>query len=379
MKAVFVAPNLEIGGAERQWSILVPALVERGVVAEVFTLDGEGRFFDELVSRGIRTECVELHGRLPVLGAFKAARTIALRSPHVVVTEGVSAHVVGHLASRRVRAPHVAAIHGIPEPPMSERQKMILRVLAPKVAASTAVTKSQLAFLAALGFRRDAMCIIPNGVAALPARRPQSEVRAELEIGERDFLALLLASLRPEKRGEHFVEAIARANREDPRIRGIVAGGGPDLGRVRSRCAETGSVVIALGPRADVADLIQASDAVCLTSDAEALPLSLLDAMALGRPVVATDVGGVRDAVVEGETGFVVAPGDVTGFAAAVVKLAADPGAASRLGEAGRLRHRDRFTVERMVRAHLDLFEQLVACRAKPVRSPLESSGASHG
>jgi glycosyltransferase involved in cell wall biosynthesis len=375
VKVVFVAPNLEVGGAERQWSILVPALAERGVVAEVFTLDGEGRFFHELRSRGIRTECVGLHGRLPILGTFRVASTIAQRSPDVVVTEGVSAHAVGRLASRWARAAQVAAIHAIPEHPMSRRQRVILRVLARRITASTAVTPSQLAFLAALGFRRDTICVIPNGVAALPARRPENEVRAELEIGDRDFLALLVASLRPEKRVERFIEAIARANHENPRIRGVVAGGGPNLGRVRARCAAAGSVVIALGPRTDVPDLIQASDAVCLTSDAEALPLSLLEAMALGRPVVATDVGGVRDAVVEGETGFVVKSGDVTGFAAAVTKLAADPGFASRLGEGGRRRHRERFTVEGMVSAHFDLFELLVARRAKQGQSSPESSG----
>ena len=77
MKAAFVVPNLNVGGLERQWSILVPGLVERGMPTELFTLDGEGRFFEELVSQGIRAECLELHGRLNVVGAMAAARTVA--------------------------------------------------------------------------------------------------------------------------------------------------------------------------------------------------------------------------------------------------------------------------------------------------------------
>ena len=123
--------------------------------------------------------------------------------------------------------------------------------------------------------------------------------------------------------------------------------------------------MIALGPCSDVAELIQAADVVCLTSDAEALPLSILEAMALARPVVAADVGGVRDAVVEGETGFVIPPDDVSGFEAALVKLAAAPELVSQLGEAGRRRHQAHFTVEQMVSATWTLFQRLAAARGE--------------
>ncbi len=83
--------------------------------------------------------------------------------------------------------------------------------------------------------------------------------------------------------------------------------------------------------------------------------------------MVAADLGGVRDAVVDGETGLLVRPDDVAGFASAIARLAADPELASRLGEAGSRRHRERFTTERMVDAHLELFESLVTREASPV------------
>jgi glycosyltransferase involved in cell wall biosynthesis len=115
---------------------------------------------------------------------------------------------------------------------------------------------------------------------------------------------------------------------------------------------------------------MRAADVVCLTSDAEALPLSILEAMALGRPVVAADVGGVRDAVAEGETGFLIRPTDVSGFAAALVKLATTPELAGQFGEAGRRCYQGRFTVERMVSGYVDLFERLTAARAQPGERP---------
>jgi glycosyltransferase involved in cell wall biosynthesis len=365
VRAVFVAPNLDVGGAERQWSILVPALIDRGVAVEVVTVDGEGHFFTELASRGIRAEAIGQHDRLPARGAIRAARAVAARRPDVVVSEGVSAHVVGHISGIRTGAPHIVAFHSIPEHPITARQRLILRVLAPRVTACTAVTSAQLAFLASLGFRRNRLEVIPNGVDTAQVRKPRREVRAALGFSEEEFLALLVATLRPEKRPERFVEATVRANGRNPRIRGAIVGGGPDLAVVRRLCDESGSAVIALGRRNDVAELIRAADVVCLTSDAEALPLSILEAMALARPVVTADVGGVRDAVVDGETGFLIRADDVLGFEAALVRLAAAPELVLQLGEAGRRRHQARFTVEQMVSAYLDLLERLTAARAE--------------
>jgi glycosyltransferase involved in cell wall biosynthesis len=363
VKVVFVAPNLHVGGVERQWSILLPALVDRGISAELVTLDGEGRFFAELVSGGIRADAIGLRGRLPARGAIGAARAVAARRPDFVVSEGVSAHVVAHISGARTGAPHIVAFHSMSERLLTARQRLIFKFVAPRVTACTAVTSAQLAFLASLGFRSDRLEVIPSGVDTAQVRKPRREVRAELGFSEEAFLALLVATLRPEKRPERFVEAIVRANRRNSRIRGVVVGGGPELAVVRSLCDESDSAVIAVGPRSDVAELIQAADAVCLTSDAEALPISILEAMALARPVVATDVGGVRDAVVEGETGFLIRPDDVPGFEDALVRLAAAPELVSQLGEAGRRRHEARFTVDRMVGAHVDLFERLIATR----------------
>jgi glycosyltransferase involved in cell wall biosynthesis len=363
MRVLFVAPNLEVGGAERQWSVLIPGLIGHGVAAEVVTLDGRGRYFDEIASQGIHARYMGVHGRLPVRATMRAARAIADRRPDIVVSQLVSAFVVSHFASRRLDIPHVPTLHRDAMHPLARRQKAILRVLAPRVSVYTAVTHAQLPHLASLGFEREAAHVIPPGVDATEAVRPRDAVRAELGVAQDAFLALLVAALRPEKRADRFVEATAHAARQNPRIAGVVVGGGPDLDSIQARCAETGSAVRAVGSRADVPDLVNAADVVCLTSDAEALPSALLEGMAAGKPVVSTDVGGVRDAVVDGQTGILVPPGDVAGLAAALLHLAADPELASRLGAAGRRRHREGFTIERMVDAHLQLFEQLAPKR----------------
>jgi glycosyltransferase involved in cell wall biosynthesis len=98
-----------------------------------------------------------------------------------------------------------------------------------------------------------------------------------------------------------------------------------------------------------VPELMAAADAVALTSEAEALPMSVLEAMANARPVVATDVGGTAEAVVHGETGLLVPAGDADAVARALLELAADRERARRMGEAGQARQRELFDGERMV------------------------------
>lgn len=375
LKALFVTPRLEVGGLERQWSKLVPALVGRGVDVEIATLDGRGHFFHELAAQGVPAECLELHGRVNAIGAYRAAGALARKRPDVVLSAGVSAHVVGQLTSFRAHCPHVVAIHAVPEHPdtFTPRRRLLVRLLARRVSASIAVTSAQLPLLRSLGFDPATAHVIPNGVDRSAPQRPRRVVRAELGVDEGHVLVLLVATLRPEKRPDVFVAAVVAAHRHDDSIRGLVAGGGEGLRALQLLCREAGPAVQALGPRTDVPDLIEASDIFCLTSDAEALPMAILEAMAIGRPVVATDVGGVRDAVLDGRTGFVVPRGDSTRVANSLGRLAHDRGLRDTFGAAALERHHARFTLDRMVDSYHALLEEVVRegrrQRHRPVRS----------
>ena len=367
MKAVFVAPNLNVGGLERQWSALVPGLAERGVETEVVTLDGRGQFFDDLTAMGVRTTYLDLKGRIPMRGVLRVVREIASRRADVVMSAGVSAHVVGQLASSRAGAKHVAAIHATSDWPLSRRRDLMLRVLAPRVTATTAVTSAQIEFIRSLGFDTSTTNVIASGVASPQLQRTRAALRADLALDEDAVVVLFVAALRPEKRVDLFLDAVTAAHARDSRIRGVIVGAGSEYGWARERCATTESVT-ALGHRTDVPELIHAADVVCLTSDTEALPLAVLEAMAGARPVVATDVGGVSDAVVHDVTGFLVPPGDAGAIARAVTTLAADPPLVARLGQGGRERYEAFFTLDRMVDAHLDLFRNLTSHSEVPSR-----------
>jgi glycosyltransferase involved in cell wall biosynthesis len=349
MRLLFVCPDMRMGGAERHWAMLVPALRERGVDAGVLCLAGEGPLYGPLRARGVPITSIRMRGRADLRGWQRALAAAAIE-PDAVVSRNVSGQLVGAAIARRAGAVHVLNEHtpvrvdGRLVPPRAH-QRALTRISTRRVDAVICVSESQVAPLGALGYRN--VTVVPNGIFD----EEIADVAPSPEFEHDAFAALCVSGLRPEKRVEVFVEAVRAARTRNAAISGYVAGEGREDGRLSTLAG--GSGVELLGVRTDALGLICAAGAVCLTSEAEALPLSVLEAMALERPVVATDVGGTSEAVVDGETGFLVAPGDVEGVANALVALAGDRERAAAMGAAGRRRQRERFRGDAMVDDYL--------------------------
>ncbi len=159
----------------------------------------------------------------------------------------------------------------------------------------------------------------------------------------------LIGNLRAVKNHLFFVDAMARVLPEVPDVRVILVGQAlpsePDYPRrIEERIDRHGlrGRFMVTGFRADVPALLRRMEICCLTSKSEGMPNAVLEAMAAGRPVVATAVGGVPELVADGDTGYLIEPGDVGGFAAAVARLLADSELARRMGERGAERARER-------------------------------------
>ena len=359
MRLLFVAPDMGTGGAERHWATLIRELAGRGHAVKLLTLAGKGPFFEEVTARGIPTDCVDMSRRLDPRGLRRALSVAAEFGPAAVVSRGVSGQLIGEAIARRSRAVHVYNEHTPLTPagrllPPRPHQRALTRLVARAIDEVVAVTGRQVPPLEALGYPGRRIEVVPNGVFA----REVEGIEPSAELDGDGFAALCVAGLRPEKRVDLFIQAVGAARRENSEIRGYVAGEGRERERLEPLARQKG--VALLGARRDVLGLIAGAGAMCLPSEAEALPMSVLEAMALARPVVATDVGGTRDLVVDGETGHLVPAGDGLAITRALLELAADRKHADRMGAAGRDRQREHFGGERMVDGYERAFEEAV-------------------
>jgi glycosyltransferase involved in cell wall biosynthesis len=352
------------GGVAEHVLRLATGLRARGGRVEVAT-GPDARIAARLEAAGVPVHLVAM-GRAPGVGDLRAAR--ALRAlDRRVGADLVHAHSskAGALVraalpdgGRLIYTPHCFAFLAALGRGRAA-YRAVEQALAPRTAAIVAVCEWE-AREAARSLRGAAgrLRVIRNGVPAPRPARPDPDLLAFR--GDRP-LAGLVAVLRPQKDPLTLV----RAARHLPAGAGRVAivGDGPLAGAVRQEITRLRlSDRVRWFPYAgDAARYLAALDVFVLSSAWEALPLAPLEAMARGLPVVATDVGGVREAVRDGATGRLVPPGDPAALAAALGEILADSDERRRLGEAGcDLVARD-FTVERMLDETSALYAEVAA------------------
>ena len=342
-RLLVVAPHLRVGGAQRLFAIQLPGLAARGFEVSVVLLEAEGTFVPGLRAAGIDVRCAAMRRRFDV-PALRRVFAMAGR-PDVVLTQDVRAHAVGRLVARRRGAKHVVLDHRGPELGYAPHREVVVRAMAPGVDAVLTSTPRKIDGMRRRGYPEGRIRVVPNGIDPLVPSAPRDELRARLGLRDDEVAVLNISVLRPEKRVDAFAAAVARARTDEPSVHGLVAGDGPERPAVEAAGRDA---VTLLGHRDDIADVVAASDVVCLASGAEASPLALLEAMSLGLPVIAPDVGGVSEIVLDGRTGVLVAPLDDAALARAIVALARDPARRRELGETGRRRQRELFAADTM-------------------------------
>lgn len=215
---------------------------------------------------------------------------------------------------------------------------------------------------------RSRLSIIPNGIDTgrfRPARSEEerAQLRSALSIPRECFVVTIVAALRPEKNHAMLLEVASRIAKRRGDFLFLVVGEGAEGARLQrmARDLSLGEHVRFMGRRDDVSDILAAADALVLCSHpvVETFPLVVLEAMACALPVVATDVGAVREMLVSGEEGFIVAPGDVDALSGALISLAGESETRKRIGVRARERVMRDFTVETMVRRYAALFSEV--------------------
>ncbi|HVP31971.1 MAG TPA: glycosyltransferase [Myxococcota bacterium] len=270
-------------------------------------------------------------------------------------------NVYGGAAARLVGIPSVATIHGRNWATGSRRRGLAYRALRRLGMRVVAVSRDLAAFLAAgLPLPLEAISVVHNGIplaAPLPAAAhaaARAATRRSLGIPVDAPLLLAVGNLYPVKDHATLLRAAATL----PGVSVAIAGRGEEEEKLRALAAELGlgARLHLLGLRDDVADLHRAADLFVQPSRSEGLPLAILEAMGAGLPVVATRVGGIHEAVIDGRTGRLVPPADPAALAAALRELLDAPERRAAFGRAGAARAEQEFSLRAMTDAYRALY-----------------------
>lgn len=313
-------------------------------------------------------------------GALALRRRLRASAKELATTHAGAALVHSHTAAvltgarvaRLLGVPHVWHVSEIVERPALVR-RFISRTVARGADRIVCVSKAVRDHILATHPAAAAYCdVIYNGIDPTPfASASGARVREELGAHDRPIVGMI-GRVGTWKGQELLLEAARDVVAAHPRVLVLLVGGVldtrlDDLDRLRRMARDLGIAnnVVVQGFRDDVADLLAAMDVFVQPSvRPDPFPTTVLEAMAAGRPIVATAHGGPLEMIVNGETGYLTAPGDARALGAAIARLLDDPGRAIVLGEAGRARVRREFSRDAFRRRYLELYRSLIASRS---------------
>ncbi len=375
IRVLHVITRLELGGAQRNTLYTVGHL-DREAFAPALAwgpgdlLDGEAEALDRVALHPV-PELVRPVRPLEDLRAVRALqRVIRAEGPHIVHTHSSKAGILGRLAARREGVPVVVhSVHGFGFTPLQPAPVRALFLGLERLASRwthhfIAVSRANLRRGVELGLFGEERCtVIRSGIALERYREAGggAELREALGVPREALLVTQVGNFKPQKAPLDFVRMAAAVARRVPAARFLMVGDGPLRGEVEALAARLGIAdrLLLPGWQEDVPAVLAATDVAVLTSRHEGLPRAVVEAVAAGVPVVASAVDGTPEVLEDGVNGFLVAPGDVEGFADRVVRLLEDGGLRGRLASAER--DLAEFDIDGMVRRQEELYRWLVS------------------
>lgn len=363
LRIQFVVTSLPVGGAEVLLLNLVSSMDNSNFQPEVVCLKEPGAMSEEFAKR------VPLHSRLIVhkwdIGVlWRLRKLFRQQKADAVITVGAGDKMFwGRLAAKLAGVPVIcSALHSTGWPDGVGRLNRLLTGLTSGFIAVAAQHAQHL--VGYEGFPANRVFTIPNGVDTnrfVPQLGADCQLRKELKIPKGTPLVGIVAALRPEKNHQQFVEAAKRVLLQHPTAHFIIVGDGPQRESIQAAIASTGfsQHFHMLGNRSDTPRILASLDIFCLTSRNEANPVSILEALSCGVPVVSPNVGSISETVLPDRTGILTKPLCPEETAQAISKLLSDSTLARRLGQNGRLLVQSSWSLQSMVEGYQSLIESL--------------------
>jgi glycosyltransferase involved in cell wall biosynthesis len=351
----------QFGGVATYIELLLPALVEYFDVW--VAAHGDGPLQESVPGAGatyvrLRHMRRPIHAARDALAMTELVRLFRSIRPNIVHLNSAKAGVLGRLAAAVSGVPvRIYTSHGwafATHPGTNDGVYLWTERLVRRLSTATiCVSESELRRGVSAGAcNPDTTVVIPNGISEAAPAPPASN--------DGPCRIISVGRLHPPKDFACLVDGLSKL--QPGTFRAVIVGDGPDRAALERQADDRGlRDVEFLGNRPDVQALLAQSSVFVLSSTSEAMPMSVLEAMAAGLPVIASSVGGIPELVVDGETGVLVPAGDPAALAEAIEMFVESSDARARCGAAGRRRAQDRFGLNRFRQAHLDLYRaQLV-------------------
>jgi len=380
LTVLFLITDLAMDGAQRQLLELVRRLDKNCFRAVVLTLRPGGPMEREFKAiPGSRLICLERKGKYDFLCLFKVSRILRRMRVEVVQPFLTPATLFGLLPALLFRTPVKIVTEragpGNKNTGLGYRLYLKVEDFLSRF-ADWAVPNSEAGreYLIQRGIKPSRIRVIHNGInlSRLTANKEDVEqVRQRFGLPPGGKVVGMMARLVPVKNHAMFLQAAALINKAIPDTRFALVGDGPLRSYLEELNQELGlnSKTVFFGEQRDVGTYLSAFDIAALTSNTEGCCNSLLEAMALAKPVVATDVGGNREVVHDGETGLLVPHGNADALAEAIIALLQDSDTALVMGQRARERVVTQFSLERMVHEYESLYEETLRKKASQQKS----------
>ena len=352
-----IAPH-RFSGAERIATRLAVGLKRRGHRV-VFACKHQDVFLDELAKCDIECLSTRISGKVSPLSLYRVVAIARSIKADVIHTHLSTGAWWGSMAGRLLHIPVLAHAHAL--------NTKTCFALADMVAACSEGVRRH---MIGQGIPADRVRVIYNGIdlAELDRLSPLPQVRRDLGITDGQPVIGVAAHLTPKKGQRYVIEATALLKHKQPDLLCYLVGEGEQRAELERLADElgVGRQVRFLGFRRDAVDLMQTMDIVILPSVAkEGLGVCLVEAGAIGKPVIGSDAPGIDEVVARDETGLLVPPGNAEALAEAIDTLIADNDRRERMGAAGRSRVLDMFTLERMVERTEELYYEMIEAKSR--------------